>query len=120
MEKHSFCHIEWAVTDLDRAKKFFGGLFDWTFEAYGDDYAMFKTPNTELGGGLMKEKEVHAGQSPCVYILVDTIEPYLAKVSTVGGSVGMGKTEIPGMGWFAILLDPDKNAVGIYESAKKD
>jgi len=80
---------------------------------------MMRTPNKEVGGGLMKEKEVHAGQSPCVYVEVETIEPYLVKVATVGGTVGMGKTEIPGMGWFAILLDSDKNAVGIYESAKK-
>jgi len=120
MSKHSICHIEWAVTDLERSKKFFGGLFEWTFEAFGNDYAMFKTPNDELGGGLMVEKEVHAGQSPCVYILVDKIEPYLDKAATLGGGVCVPKTEIPGMGWFAILSDPDKNGVGIFEAAKRD
>ncbi len=115
----SFCHIEWQVTDLAKAKAFYGGLFGWGFEAFGDDYLMFKTPNTELGGGLMKSKKVSAGQSPCAYVLVETIEPYLAKVSTLGGKVCMGKTEIPGMGWFAVLGDPDNNAVGIFENAPK-
>jgi uncharacterized protein len=119
VEKGSFCHIEWQVTDLDKAKAFYGGLFGWSFEAFGDDYAMFKTPNKELGGGLMKMKEVKPGQSPMIYIDVESIEPYLTKAVKVGGSVMIGKTEIPNMGWFAILLDPDQNGVGIFESAPK-
>jgi len=120
MAKNGFCHVEWSVTDLARAKAFYGGMFEWTFEAFGEGYLMFTTPNKELGGGLMSGQEIPKGGSPCVYIEVDSIEAYCAKVGDFGGGVFMGKTEIPGMGWFAILTDPDGNCVGIFESARKE
>lgn len=116
---HSFCHVEWSVSNGDKAKAFYGGLFDWKFEPFGDDYQMFMTPSEFVGGGLMQEKDFKPAQSPCVYVEVNQIEPYLEKTKTLGGDVCMGKTEIPGMGWFAILQDHDKNAVGIFEAAKK-
>ncbi len=117
---HSFCHVEWSVSDGARAAGFYNGLFDWKFEPFGDEYQMFRTPSGNVGGGIMEEKSFQPAQSPCVYVEVNSIEPYLEKVKTLGGEVGMPKTEIPGMGWFAILLDHDKNAVGIYEGARKE
>ncbi len=117
---HTFCHVEWTVTNSDKAKSFFGGLFDWKFSSMGENYTGFMTPSEDVGGGFMVEKDVKPGQSPCVYVLVDQIEPYLEKTTQLGGIVAMPKTEIPGMGWFAVLLDHDKNAVGIFEAAKKE
>jgi len=119
MAKHAFCHVEWATTDLDKAKAFYEGLFGWSFSPWGNEYLMFKTPNSELGGGLMLMKEFQPGMSPCVYIHVDSIEPYLEKAAALGGGVCMGKTEIPQMGWFAILFDSDKNQVGLFEPSPK-
>lgn len=120
MSLHTFCHAEWAVTDLARAKAFLGGLFDWKFEAYGDEYLMFSTPSEEFGGGLMKSEKVLAGASPTVYVHVKDVQSYLDKVVTLGGKVCVPKTEIPGMGWFGILTDPDGNAFGVYQSLKDD
>jgi predicted enzyme related to lactoylglutathione lyase len=119
MSKHAFCHVEWAVTDLERAKKFYGGMFNWKFEGWGDSYLMFSTPSDELGGGFMKEAEVKAGSSPTAYVLVDDVESYLEKATSLGGKVCMPKTEIPEMGWFGIVQDPDGNTVGLYQSGQE-
>jgi predicted enzyme related to lactoylglutathione lyase len=64
---HMVCHIEWSSTILSNAKPFYGGLFDWKSEPWGDDFLMFSAP--EGGGGtLMKTDKVIAGRSPVVYV----------------------------------------------------
>jgi len=115
MAKHSICHIEWNCTDLARAQKFFGGLFEWKFEKWGEDYLMFKPPQGP-GGGLMRCDKFKPGESPSIYVHVDEIEPYLGKAKELGGGVAVPKSEIPGIGWFALLTDPDGNIVGLFQS----
>jgi hypothetical protein len=67
----------------------------------------------------MKAKEVKPGESPVVYIEVEEITPYLDKAKKLGGEVAVTKTEIPTLGWFAHLSDPDGNIVGLFQELKK-
>jgi len=118
MAKHAICHVEWGSTDLEKTKNFLAGLFDWKFEPFGEEYLMFRTPEGP-GGGLMKTKEVKPGESPSVYIEVDEIDPYLQRAKDLGGDVAVPKTEIPTMGWYAHLKDPDGNVVGLFQGGKQ-
>lgn len=114
MVKHGICHIEWSATDLKRAQKFLGGLFNWKFRPSGEGYLLFDSPDG-IGGGLMKVEKVKKGRSPMIYIEVEKIEPYLARAGKLGGTVIDPKKEIPGIGWYAHLGDPDGNIVGLYQ-----
>lgn len=114
MAKHAICHIEWGSTDLEQSKVFFGGLFDWDITPWGEDYLMCKTPEG-VGVGLMKVEKVEPGQTPLVYVEVEEIEPYLEKAKQLGGGVAVPKTEIPKVGWFAHLTDPDGGVVGLFK-----
>ena len=114
MAKHAICHVEWASTNLEKSRTFYGGLFDWTFTPWGEEYMVFKGPET-TGGGLMKVAEVKSGTSPAIYIEVDLIEPYLDRAKKLGGSVAVPRTEIPTVGWYAHLKDPDGNLVGLFQ-----
>ncbi len=114
MVKNSICHIEWSSTNLARTRSFLSKLFGWTFKAWGKEYLMFNPPEG-TGGGIMKVKRVKPGTSPVVYVLVEEIEPYLAKAKRVGGKVAVPKTEIPTMGWFAHLKDQDGNLYGLFQ-----
>jgi hypothetical protein len=120
MAKHSICHIEWQATDLNRAKAFYGGLFNnWKFEPWGESYLLFQVPDG-IGGGIMKTQKVSPGQSPTVYIQVDEIEPYLQRAKKLGGKVTVPKTQIdPSVGWSAHLADPDGNTVGLFQSSQR-
>ena len=120
MAKHSFCHIEWSSTDLERSKTFYAGLFDWKFESWGEGGYLIFTPPEGPGGGIMKADTVTPGASPVVYVEVNEIEPYLEKTKELGGEVAVPKTEIPTMGWFAHLTDPDGNLVGLYQIQKQE
>lgn len=119
MAKHTICHIEWSSTDLQRTKSFLSGLFGWKFRYFGEDYLSFDTPEGP-GGGIMRVDRVRPGESPYVYIEVEEIEPYLERAKKLGGGVAVPKTEIPTIGWFAHLTDPDGNVVGVFQGGKHE
>jgi predicted enzyme related to lactoylglutathione lyase len=54
-----------------------------------------------------------------VYVGTDDIAGTLAKVEKLGGKTYVPKTEIPGMGWFAIFSDPSGNKIGLYTELPK-
>lgn len=115
MAKHSICHVEWSSTNLQRARVFFSELFDWKFEDWGEGYTLFRPPEGVCGGVARVDKVAPAG-SPVVYVEVDEIEPYLDRAKGLGGGVAVPRTEIPTVGWFAHLTDPDGNLVGLFKS----
>lgn len=119
MAKNTVCHVEWQVTSFDNAERFYGGLFGWKFTKWGEEYMLFEAESGP-GGGFTVVKKIDAGQSPLVHIEVDEIEPYLSKATELGGKVAVPKTEIPQVGWFAVLNDIDGNVLGLYQGMKKD
>jgi predicted enzyme related to lactoylglutathione lyase len=119
MEKNSLCHFEWSSTDLARTGAFLEGLFGWKIEPWSEEYLVFRTPEGP-NGGVMKVDEVVPGRSPYLYIQVDEIGPYLAKVEALGGEVDVPRTEIPKVGWYAHVLDPDRNVIGLMEDLKEE
>ena len=38
----------------------------------------------------------------------------VSKAETLGGTTIVPKTEVPGMGWFAIMTDPTGNRIGLW------
>ena len=51
--------------------------------------------------------------------LVEDVAGYAEKAAGLGAQIILGKTEIPGMGWFAVLLDPQHNLLGLFEPLDK-
>jgi hypothetical protein len=56
---------------------------------------------------------------PTNYISVESVEEYSKKVEAFGGKIVVPKMEIPGLGWWALALDPEGNHFGILEYMKK-
>jgi predicted enzyme related to lactoylglutathione lyase len=114
MTKDAFCHIEWSTTDLEKTRDLLSGLFGWKFESWGEDYMIYTTPKG-VGGGIMKADKVEPGKSPFVYVDVPEIEPYLEKAIELGAEIGVPKTQIPEVGWYAHIKDQDGNIFGIVQ-----
>jgi predicted enzyme related to lactoylglutathione lyase len=66
-----------------------------------------------IDGGLMKRQDPQ--QQTIVYIDVPSVDEYVKKVESLGGQVCVPKTAIPGMGYFAVCLDPENNGFGLWE-----
>ena len=116
--QNKLCHFEIATRNKNKAIKFYTSIFNWNVK-WDDkmDYGMIDT-GAPPGGGLFVAKE-NMPLSVSMYILVESIEDTLKKVETNGGKIIHPKTEIPNMGWFAYLADPEGNVLGIYEGMKK-
>ena len=113
------CHFEFMPMDVEKAKEFYGKVFDWQFEEMPGPmpYTMIRTGQAPEGGMTAKPPEA-PHPSLNVYFIVDDIEDTLAKATGAGGQVVVPKTEIPDMGAWAFFCDPDGIVVGVYEAKK--
>ena len=120
-------HFEIPADDVERAIKFYKGVFDWTMQKLGNpqdpskDYWFFDTKdengNKGIGGGLMKRQAPE--HTVTNYITVRSVDDYASKIEEAGGKVIMPKTEIPNMGFIIVFLDTENNMFGLYEAMKK-
>jgi predicted enzyme related to lactoylglutathione lyase len=108
------CHWELMVNDVARAREFYGRVFDWTFSAASPEYTMIDT-GTPPGGGMMVRPPAAPMAALNTYFGVADIDATLREVVEAGGQVIVPRTEVPGAGWFAMFLDPDQIAVGIFQ-----
>jgi predicted enzyme related to lactoylglutathione lyase len=114
----SLMHFEIPADDVDRAKSFYSKLFGWEIkELPGMDYWIITTDGEKsIGGGMMKRQ--NAGQTIVNYIDVPSVDQYAAEIEKLGGKIIFPKTAVPEMGYFAICLDTENNAFGIWEGNK--
>jgi predicted enzyme related to lactoylglutathione lyase len=114
MGVHRVSHVEWSCTDLERTKAFLWGLFGWEFEPFGEDYLLFTAPEGP-DVGIRRVAGVGTGDSPTVYVEVPSVATCGEQAEELGGEVVAPKAEIPGVGWFSRVKDPDGNVIGLFE-----
>ena len=122
-------HFEIPFDDAERAKKFYGEVFDWGIQdmpeveyiiahtAETDENFMVKEPGA-INGGLYKRSEGLA-QSPVLVIDVESIDEHLGKIAEAGGKITREKTEVGDMGLYAQVEDTEGNIIGIWEDLQK-
>ena len=114
---NAFVHVELNTTDVDRAKAFYGGLFDWTLEdvPMGDGaYTMIKV-GKGTGGGMMKHPVPGAPSAWLPYVEVADIAAATAKAKSLGATIMKDVTEVMGMGSLSILIDPTGAVLGLWQ-----
>jgi predicted enzyme related to lactoylglutathione lyase len=118
---NAFVHVELNTTDLDKAKAFYGKLFEWTLEdvPMGDGvYTMIKV-GTGTGGGIMKHPMPGVPSTWLAYVEVDDIAVATQKAKSLGATIIKDVTEIMGAGWLSILIDPTGAALGLWKGKGK-
>lgn len=117
MTYHPLDYLEISVSDVARAKAFYGTAFGWEFVDYGPDYAAIRAPggDTDLGGlGAGVGPSGPGGVTPLVRSA--DLEASLAALTEAGGTVAEPPYDYPGGRRF-IAHDPDGNVVGVYQPA---
>jgi hypothetical protein len=116
MSKRNVVHVEIPAANIEAAADFYKELFGWKITPYPEmNYTMWEAGDGSGGGFPTVSDENPAGQV-LVYIDSDDIGADLAKVEKLGGKIIRPKTEIPGMGWFAVFQDPAGNVLALYTS----
>ena len=111
---NTLCHVEYEVTDLERAQTFYQGLFGWDFRPFMDGMVVFGQGETHIGG-LQKVEKISPGISPSLWFQVASLEESLAKVKALGGTTPHEILVIPGNMQTVAVLDPDGNQVGLVQ-----
>jgi predicted enzyme related to lactoylglutathione lyase len=116
-----FVHVELMATDVEKAKKFYGSLLGWKLDErpMGESTYTMIDVGEGTGGGMMKNPVPGAPSSWLAYVLVDDLEKAVSKAQSLGASIMKNKTDIKGMGSFAILKDPVGAMIGLWQSAEK-
>ncbi|HWZ96073.1 MAG TPA: VOC family protein [Opitutaceae bacterium] len=118
----SLVWFEIPADNLDRAKKFYSGLFGWKIGLFpglqGPDAQKYLHIETGGGdaspdGGLTTREHI---QGITQYINVASVDETAAKVERLGGKVRQRKTAVPQMGAYAICQDTENNTFALWET----
>ena len=110
---HSIDYVEIYVDDIPAAKRFYGRVFGWQFNDYGEAYAGIQAPggDGEVGGITIGDAR---GRSPLVLVISNTLDTSLEAVKSAGGEVVEGPFDYPGGRRFH-FQDPSGNVLGVFE-----
>jgi predicted enzyme related to lactoylglutathione lyase len=125
MKTNSVSHFEIYGDDPDKLAHFYTSLFDWSIEPRpGMDYRLIRTVDTDANGRPVQPGGINGGML-CVpgfrpgawvnYVNVESVDASLARAQKLGAKVTKGKTPVPGMGWFAMMMDPQGNNFAIFQ-----
>jgi len=112
-------HFEIGCRDIGKARAFYGPLLGWEFADYGGTAAMITSPQPGQGsiGGHLNALG-HEPHNYCVvYALVDDLQAKIDHAVKLGGKHVVGPVEVPGMGAFAWLKDPEGTMIGLWKAA---
>ena len=112
-----FVHVELSTTDVNKAKDFYGKLFDWKLEDMpmpGMTYTMIGV-GEGTGGGMMQQMVPGAPSSWLAYVLVDDIGAATQKAKSLGATIVRDVTEVADAGWLSIIVDPTGAALGLWK-----
>lgn len=121
---NSFCWNELGTNDTQKAGEFYSNLFGWSREDFSGspiEYTMFK--DGDRGAGGMYKITPEMGPIPphwLVYFAVDDCDAKVQKATELGANVLKAADDIPGIGRFAILTDPQGAAFAIIKLDNPD
>jgi len=109
-EPGSFCWNELYTTDPERAADFYTGLLGWTKDVLHRDFGDYVIFNFggRMAAGMMKIPKEWGPVPPhwLVYFAVDDCDETVEKAKRLGANVTVPPTDIPEVGRFAMLTDP--------------
>ncbi len=113
-------YAELHTGDTEKAKAFYGGLFDWNFqETPGDGPPYTFIQMGEEGGGGLTSMPTQANPQPhwLPYIGVDDLDASTAKARELGAKINEENVPVPGFGRFTIVTDPTGAEIALWEQA---
>ncbi|HET6979463.1 MAG TPA: VOC family protein [Pyrinomonadaceae bacterium] len=108
---------ELGTGDTDKAGEFYTSVFGWEKEPFGDMYTVLKNDGTGIGGMYKLTPEM--GPLPphwMLYFSVENADAAVQKATELGAQVMRPAEDIPGVGRFAILTDPQGAAFAVIKT----
>ncbi len=120
-----FVWYELLTSDPKAAVAFYSEVVGWKTEAFGDpsmNYNMWVGSDGPLGGVMQLPADAKAMGAPPHWmsnVTVDDLDASLAKVKELGGKVYTGPVEVPTVGRFAVIADPQGATISLFKPANE-
>jgi predicted enzyme related to lactoylglutathione lyase len=116
-----FCWIDLAATDVAAAKRFYGGVFGWTFSethANGGSFTRVHAHGQDVGSLYQLSRSHLEGGVPShwtPYVRVDHVAQAAQRVSEYGGAIIVPPFVVQDFARIALVQDAVGALVGILE-----
>ncbi len=108
-------HFEFMSDAPARLAEFYGRLFGWARQDVPEmGYTMLQTGAGRGIDGAVGQAGPGLPVGLTVYVQVPDVERALADATALGAAVLQAPSDVPGVGRFAVLTDPDGNRVGLW------
>lgn len=111
-------HFSIFTEDMERAKSFYGKVFNWDFNNYGPSgFAQINSSKGDSGQliGALQDRQYQLTKEKVIgfecSINVADVDAIADLVANNGGEILMPKTEIPHVGWLIKFQDTEGNIV---------
>ena len=91
-------------------KRFYGDVFGWSFQSWGDDYS--DTKDSGIASGINGSAE-HQAAKPLVVLFSSNLEAVRERVIKAGGRISRDIFSFPGGRRFH-YVDPSGNELGVW------
>ena len=114
-----FIWYELSTPDVDAAKKFYPRFTDWGTQPFDNDYTMWTTGGVPMAGIFRLTDEMRQQGIPpnwMPYVESSDVDETTRKAASLGGQVVAGPGDIPNVGRYAVVRDPQGATFGVYKS----
>lgn len=118
-----FCWYELMTTDMAAAERFYRDVVGWSTRPAGHEgtaYTQFLVDEKPAAGLMTLPDDARAqGARPSWigYLWVDDVDAYAARVTAGGGKMHRAPADIPGIGRFAVMADPQGVSFVLFKNA---
>ena len=123
LSRGRFVWYELMTTDTDAAKAFYGKVVGWGAQPApvpGMPYTLLTAEGIPVAGLMPQPEEVKKRGAPpswLGYVGVENVDAAAAEATRLGATVHVGPSDIPNVGRFAVLLDPQQAAFALFQPA---
>jgi predicted enzyme related to lactoylglutathione lyase len=106
-------YVEFPATSIEAhaaAKQFYGDVFGWSYQSWGDDYS--DTKDSGIGSGINASSDQPISK-PLVVLFAKDLEAVRARVIKAGGNISRDIFAFPGGRRFH-YVDPAGNELGVW------
>jgi predicted enzyme related to lactoylglutathione lyase len=115
-----FVWYELMTKDVAGAKAFYPKITGWTIEDWSGpmDYSMFAANGKPFAGLMTLPDEAAKMGAPSHwlgYVAVDDVDAFHAKAESLGARAYVPPTDIPGVGRFSVIADPQGATIALFK-----
>ena len=118
-----FCWHELSSPDVAKSRQFYGDLFGWTYSEMdmgpAGTYTLARQGDRDVGG-IMKH-DASTGAPPCwlAYATSPDVDKLAERAGKMGGKVIAPPMDIPNVGRFTIVADPQGGVLGALKGTSE-